>query len=459
MLDLKIINGIVVSEGLSSPLDIGIEGGAIVEVAPPGLLGPAREELDAAGLHVIPGAIDVHFHCRAPSHPERGDFGSETAAAAAGGVTTIFEMPISDPACSTPEVLAQRRALGERDAYVHFALYSGAAVGGPAEAAAMAEAGAIGFKLFTLAPAPGREVEFQGLWANDEGAVYEALEAVAATGLPCVIHAENESLIRLFAARASGDGVPRRPPVVEAAAIASVAAIAQAVGARIHIAHVSSGAALAGVRGARALGADVTAETCPQYLSLDSGTTAEYGGLAKIAPPLREPTDSEALWDGLREGVLTVVSSDHSPFLAHEKTGVDFARAPQGLPTVEILVPVVLDAASRGALPLELAVDLVTSAPARLFGLESKGRIGVGADADITLVALGETFRPGRETLVTRAAGCGIVYGDMELAARVKTTIVEGRIVFADGRIHGTPGGRFIRGRPVSSPEPEPQRV
>jgi len=459
MLDLKIVNGIVVSEGLTAPLDIGIEGGMIVEIEPPGLVGPAREEIDAAGLHVLPGAIDVHFHCRAPSHPERGDFASETAAAAAGGVTTVFEMPISDPACSTPEVLARRRALGEREAFVHFALYSGAALGGTAEAAAMAEAGAIGFKLFTLAPAPGREREFQGICANDDGAMYEALEGVAATGLPCVVHAENEPLIRLFAGRASADGLVRRPPVVEATAIATIAAIAQAVGARIHIAHVSSRAALAAVRGALALGADVTAETCPQYLALDTGTTAEYGALAKIAPPLREPTDSEALWDGLRAGILTVVASDHSPFLAHEKTGVEFARAPQGLPTVEILLPVLLDASARGVLPLELVVDLVTAAPARLFGLESKGRIAVGTDADIALVALGETFRPGRETLITRAADCGIVYGDMELAARVKTTIVDGRIVFAGGRIHGVAGGRFVAGRPRFAPKPEPQRV
>ena len=279
MFDLKIVNGTVVSEGTSTRADVAVEGGKIVKVEQPGLLGAAREVIDAEGLHVLPGAIDVHFHCRAPSHPERGDFSSESAAAAAGGVTTIFEMPISNPACSTPEVLANRRALGERDAYVNFALYSGAAI---SDHAAMAAAGAIGFKLFTLAPAPGREPEFQGLWANDEGGIYAALEGVATTGLPCVIHAENESLIQFFAGRAAGDGVPQRPPVVEAAAIASVAAVAQAVGARIHIAHVSSQSALAAVRGARALGADVTAETCPQYLTLDSSTTARFGGLAKM---------------------------------------------------------------------------------------------------------------------------------------------------------------------------------
>src|SRR6266568_482820 len=128
MLDLKITGGIVVNHDGSSARDIGIEGGTVVAVGATGSLGVAREEIDATGLYVLPGAIDVHFHCRAPSHPERGDFASESAAAAAGGVTTFFEMPISDPACSTPAVLNQRRELGERDSYVNFALYSGAAL-------------------------------------------------------------------------------------------------------------------------------------------------------------------------------------------------------------------------------------------------------------------------------------------------------------------------------------------
>lgn len=450
MLDLKILNGVVVSDGAVTSLDVGVEGGVIVELGPPGSVGLAADEIDATGLHVLPGAIDVHFHCRAPSHPERGDFGSETAAAAAGGVTTVFEMPISDPACSTPEVFWARRKLGERDAYVNFALYSGAALGEPARAAEMAEVGAIGFKLFTTVPAPGRESEFAGLWASTEDGIYDALAAVSATGLPCVIHAENESLVRHFQARPAIDGVPSRPPVVEAVAIASAAAIAKETATRIHIAHVTSRSALDAVRGAITLGASLTAETCPQYLALDSTTIRKYGSMAKIAPPLREDADSAALWQGLRDGVITVVSSDHSPFLAHEKQGVEYALAPQGLPTVELLVPVLLDAAARGVLPLELAVSLVTSAPARLFGLyPAKGRVAQGADADIALVDLDEAYQPNPDTLLTRAAGCGIVYGDMTLCGRVKKTIVGGRMVYDDGRVIGLPAGRFTPGSVV----------
>jgi dihydroorotase (multifunctional complex type) len=454
VLDLRVLNGVVVSDGTSAMLDVGIEGGRIVEVEETGRLGPARQELDATGLHVLPGAIDAHFHCRAPSHPERGTFASETAAAAAGGVTTICEMPVSNPACSTPEVFRQRRALAEREASVNFALYSGGALSA-AGAAEMAAEGAIAFKLFTVTPAPDREVEFRGLWASAEPAILEALTAVGQTGLPCVIHAENEPLIAHYQSLAAGGGIGARPPIVEAVAIAQVAALALEAAARIHIAHVTSRSALAALRGAIAMGADVSAETCPQYLMLDSSAVERYGGVAKIAPPLREPADSEALWDALRDGTLSLVASDHAPFLRHEKSDVPFIDAPQGLPTVELLVPVILDAAAKERLPLELAVALITSAPARLLGLyPEKGCIAPGSDADLVLVSMHDLFRPDPGSLMTKAADCGIVFAGMALQAHVRSTIVNGRVVYADGRLVGPPGGRFTPGPAAAALEP-----
>ncbi len=445
MLDLRILNGTVVTDGHADRLDVGIAGGLIAAVEPQGALGPARAEIDATGRHVLPGAIDVHFHCRAPGHPHRGDFSSETRAAAAGGVTTVFEMPISDPACSTPEVFRARRALAEAQAHVNFALYSGAALT-RAQAAEMAELGAVAFKLFTKAPMPGREREFSGLWATGEGAILDALEAVATTGCVCVVHAENEGLLRHFRVRADG-GPPANPPIVEALAITSVAALGAEAGARIHIAHVSSREALAAVRAARVLHPGLTAETCPQYLLLDAGAVERHGGAAKIAPPLREPADRYALWDALVDGTLALVASDHSPFPVAEKLGVDFAHAPQGLPTVELLVPALLDAAARGLLPLELAVARVTSVPARLFGLSPhKGTISEGADADIAIASLATPYTPAPDTLLSRAADCGIVFEHMTLTGRVGTTIVGGQVVFRDQQIVGEPAGRFVTG-------------
>jgi dihydroorotase (multifunctional complex type) len=455
MLDLRIINATVVTAEGAREADVGIEGSSIAEVAEPGGLGPAREEIDAAGLYVMPGAIDVHFHCRAPSHPERGDFASETAAAAAGGVTTVFEMPISDPACSTPEVFRARRALAEADAHVNVALYSGAALADGAAAREMAELGAIGYKLFTVTPPAGREREFSGLAATSDAAILVALTAVAETGLTCVVHAESDSLIRHFEALSPAGKLPARPPVVEAVALATVAALAKDAGARLHIAHVSSRSALDALRGAQAAGGDVTGETCPQYLLLDEHTVERHGALAKIGPPLRTAADREALWDAVRDGTLALVASDHAPFLAHEKIGVDPVVAPQGLPTVELLVPAMLDAAARGVLTLEAAVALLTTEPARRFGLDGrKGTLAAGADADIAVFSLGDA-RPLRvEDLVSRAAGCAEVFADVPLRARVERTIVGGRVVFADGAIQGS-GGGFLPGPAVRPREAE----
>jgi dihydroorotase (multifunctional complex type) len=443
--DLRVINGTVVTEAGVLLLDVGIQDGKIAELAEPGALGPARDELDASGLHVIPGAVDVHFHCRAPSHPERGDFGSETAAAVSGGVTTVFEMPISLPACSTPEVMAQRQALIEHDAYCNVALYSGAVLGGRAEAEAMAAAGAIGFKLFTISPPPGREAEFEGLWATDEAEMYETLVAIAPTGLRTVVHAENESLLRFFAGR--GNGGSARPPVVEAVAIGIISAIAADVGTPIHIAHVSSERALSVVRGAKDGGTLLSAETCPQYLTLDTSAIESFGGIAKIAPPLRRHSDSVALWSGLADRSIDVLSSDHSPFLVTEKSAVAYERAPMGLPTVELLVPVILDAVANGRLTLERAIELVAAQPARLFGLyPAKGVIAVGSDADIALASLNQTFRPSAESFRSRAAGCAVVYSHLELRGTVIATIVGGEVIYAEGDVLNKPTGRFVSG-------------
>lgn len=445
MLDLRLLGGLVAGESESSPLDVGIADGKIAEIGPCGTVGAAQRELDLTDKVVLPGVVDSHFHCRAPANPERGDFASETAAAVAGGVTTVFEMPITLPACSTPAVLNARRELIEAQAYNNVALYSGAVLGGPGQTEAMAAAGAIGFKMFTISPASGREAEFAGLWTVDEFEMYESLQAIKPTGLRCVIHAENESLIRHFAQ--ATDGLAHRPPVAEAVAISVLTTLAASVATPVHIAHVTSREALAALTGARAAGAPVSAETCPQYLTLDTGTVQHYGAIAKVGPPLRDPQHHEALWTALVDGTLALVASDHSPFRLKDKMGIPFARAAMGLPTVELLVPVVLDAVSRGVLSLERAVSLLCGNPARLFGIHpAKGTIAVGSDADFTVVDLNQTFRPSPATMRSRAADLAAAYAGLQLAASVVTTIVGGQVVYAERRICAEPMGRFLPG-------------
>ena len=454
MFDLRIVGGTVVSDGHSRPADVGVDGGVIAEVSPRGGLGAARREINAAGLLVIPGAVDAHFHCRAPSHPERATFASESRAAASSGITTFFEMPISDPPCSTPEAFAARRVLGEAESLIDFALYSGGGFSDPARVEAMAECGAIGFKLFTHEPPPERVDEFEGLYASGPDEIYESMRAIAAVGLRCAVHAESQQFIEYFRKSPDRLGNPSRPPMVEAAAAGLVATIAREVDLPIHIVHVSSRLASEEVRAAQALGGDVSAESCPHYLLFDESYIPRFGNFVKVAPPLRSVEDVSYLWEALSDGVLTVVASDHAPFTPEEKEAADFATSGQGIPSLEMLVPTMLDAGLAGRFPLERAVEVITANPAKLFGIyPRKGTVSPGSDADLVLVDPRTRVVADSGRFLSRSGGSAKVYDGMELNGRVATTLLRGRAIFDEGKVIGETGGRLV------TPDEAPRHV
>jgi len=456
MLDLAIKGGTVVTEDAVFPADIGVEGDRIALVARPGALPAARSELNAEGLLVLPGAIDIHFHVRAPGHPERGTFITETQSAAAGGVTTILEMPISVPCCARREVFERRRELGEAQSYVNFGLYGAPGLLDRDEILGMAEAGACGFKIFTHAVQRGREEEFLGLCLPDENDVYQALELIKETGLVTSFHAENERLIQLFEGRVRATErrdpaafYESRPPVVEAMSVAQLVVLCEAVGARVHIAHVSGGWPLQMLQAGQARGLPLTGETCPHYLLLTTEDLDRHGPFALIKPPVRTPADQEALWAGLLDGSLLAITTDHSPFtLAEKERGLDNIWAGAiGAPGVELLVPFVLSEALRGRYSLPQAVRFICSQPARLFGLyPRKGVIRPGADADLLL------YQPGGEGVVdtsrwhTKAREIGRAFDGIPVRGHVAATLVNGALVFREGQIVGeSGGGRFVR--------------
>ena len=454
MLDLRIVGATVVSDGRSHPADVGVEGELITEVSPPGGLGPARREIDASGLLVIPGAVDAHFHCRAPSHPERATFASESRAAASSGITTLFEMPISNPPCSTPEAFAYRRELAEAESLVDFALYSGAGITDPARAEAMAESGAIGFKLFTHNPPPERVNEFEGLCASAPGHIYDCLRTVSATGLRCAVHSESQQMMDRFRGDLDRFGNPSRPPMVEAAAVALVATIARDLGMPAHIVHITSRLATEEVEAAQSLGVDLSGESCPHYLLFDESYISRFGNFVKVGPPLRPVEDVAYLWKALSQEVLTVVASDHAPFTPKEKAAADFASSGQGIPSLEMLVPTMVSAGLTGRFPLARAVEVITANPAKLFGIyPRKGTISPGSDADIVLVDPDGGLTVDSARFLSRSGGSGKAYNGMELAGRVLTTLSRGRTVFTDGKVVGDSGGRLV------SPDSPPLHV
>ncbi len=395
MLDQAIVNGLVVTADGQSRLDVGISGDKVALLAAPGSLPEATKTIDAAGLYVLPGVIDSHYHCRAPANPEREDFGSGTRAAAAGGVTTVLEMPISKPPTRDGATLAARRAHAERDAYVDVGFYTSSATLDPANIQSAIDEGALAFKAFLQEIPPGREEEFDGLCIRHHDEIMRALELALPTGFPSVFHAEDyetytylEEKLRAAGRKDIAAHWEWRPDYVEAISISTLMLLAEATGTHVHLPHISSGLAVSLIRDAKRRGAPVTAETCPQYLSLNRATLEEHGPFAKCNPPLKTEADNAALWEGLRDGTIDTVATDHSPFTVPEKEvgWDDIWLAPPGFPGVEILTPFMLTAAADGKLPLERAVELITKAPADIFNLSPrKGTLTPGADADVTL--------------------------------------------------------------------------
>lgn len=457
--DTLITNGRAITESGIFPLDIGISGGRIAALLARGTGAEAQEQIDADGCYVLPGAIDIHWHCRAPAYPERGDFATETRAAAAGGVTTVFEMPISKPCCATGAIFRARKALGEANVYVNFGLYAAPGLLDRDAIEDMVAEGAIGFKIFTTTAPAARYDEFEGLCLPDVADFYQALRLVAETGLVCSIHAETEALIQWHTDQlkaANRNDVEShgesRPPHVEASAIATILALNESIGANVHIAHVSSRHALEVIRRFKAGGQPFTAETCPHYLFFTEADLARVGPYAKVNPPLRQPDDQAALWEGLADGTLMAVTTDHSPFTVEEKerARTDIWRTPPGAPGVEELVLGMMDAALNGRISLERAVRLISTNGAKRFGLyPRKGVIAAGADADLVLYDPRASTTIGPDMLFSQARECDRLYAGMTFRGQVRRTIVNGRTVFKDGAIVGQPGwGAFVRPNP-----------
>jgi allantoinase len=456
------LNGHAVTETGIQPLDIGLRNGRIAALLARGAAADAPERIDATGKLILPGAVDIHWHCRAPAYPERGDFATETRAAAAGGVTTVFEMPISKPCCATGDIFRARKALADSNVYVNYGLYAAPGLLKRDEIDDMVSEGAIGFKIFMTSAPAARYDEFEGLCLPEAPELRQALALVADAGLVCAVHAENEQLIQwhthqLIAARRNDIAAHNesRPPHVEALGIATLLTLNEDIGAHLHIAHVSCRAALDMVRRFQCVGRSITAETCPHYLFFTEADLERVGPYAKVNPPLRAPDDQIALWEGIADGSLIAITTDHSPFTVEEKerARTDIWRTPPGAPGVEELVLGVMDAALSGRMTVERAVRLISTNGAKRFGIyPQKGVIAAGSDADLVIYdpQATTTIRP--EMLFSKAKDSDRLYLDKTFQGRVERTIVNGRTVFREGQVTGEPGwGKFVR--------PDPARI
>lgn len=450
MLDLILKNAkVYLEDRFVEGVSVGVQAGRITAIAAPECMPEGARTLDLTGEYLIPGTIDTHMHVRDPGHTERGTFYTETMAAAAGGVTTILEQPISVPPQHNVEILERRIARAEAQCVVDFAFY-GAAGGEYLEDIAQlaADGRIVAYKTFLHAPPEGREQEFQGLTMADDAQLYAGMRELAKTGLFCAFHAENNDMIsaNIKRLRAEGRVSPEyhcvsRPTVAEVTSVERILNFVRETGARVEIAHVSCPEVMELLRQAKKDGLPVYVETCPHYLFLTEEDMVKFGPYAKCNPPVRSRAQAEKLWDYVNDGTVDYMGSDHSPFLVEEKTrGLkDIFAAAAGFPGADLRLPLMLDAVAEGRTTLEKVVELLSVNPARCFGLyPTKGTIQVGADADFTL------FRMDRHTVVDKARNyshardIAIPYDGRELKCAVTGTIVRGRAVMRDGVVDET---------------------
>jgi dihydroorotase len=429
--DLVIDGGTIVTPDAEYRASIAIKDGLIHAIGVAEAMPKAKETLDATGLHILPGAIDVHVHFRDPGYPQKEDFASGTAAAAFGGVTTVFDMPNTLPTIATPEALAAKHKIAAEKAYVDYGLYAVLGEDSIEHVHALIETGIIGFKLY-MGNTFGR------IPSPTTGAMLEAFEVVAPTGKRISLHAETNSIMerRESRLRAAGRTEPiahlaARPAVVAVEAVARAAILAEWTGARIHVLHISSAAELRPLAEAKARGVEITGETCPHYLLLSETDYDKFGGIVRVNPPVREASNRQPLWDALMDGTVDMIATDHAPHTRVEKTRNDIWTVDCGFPGVETQMPLMLTEINRGRATIQDYVRWSAESPAKIWGLyPRKGAITVGSDADIAIVDLNRTWTIDDASIQSRSK-VSPWHGRQATALPIHT-IVRGRFVMRD---------------------------
>jgi len=437
--DLVVAGGrLVTPDGIREGA-VAVENGIVVAVGHDGAMPPTKRRIEVDGLLVMPGAIDVHVHFREPGFSHKETWRTATQAAALGGVTTVFDMPNTDPPTATAAAVRDKIAIASAQSLVDFGVY-GYLGENISDLAPMAEAGAVAFKLYMgsenpLVPCPS------------DGAILDAFEVTRSLGLRCTVHAENTSILEWRGRKLREVGrtdalahLEQHADIATVEAVQRTALFAEWTGCRVHIAHESCRCSVPIIAAAKGRGIDVTAETCPHYLLLSTKDGTRIGANAlRVKPPVREPGHGEVLFAALLAGVIDMVSTDHAPHLASEKHRESIWDCAPGFPGVETSMRLMLTQAEAGRMTYPDYVRMACEAPARAFGLyPRKGALLPGSDADIVVVDPGHRERITGERL--HSIGRATPFEGTETIGAPVMTFVRGALVAERGRIVGEAG-------------------
>lgn len=429
---ILIHGGLVIdpSQGLEAVRDVLIDGDKISAITPPsGSNGPrdaGARVIDARDHWVLPGLIDMHVHLREPGREADETIATGTRAAAQGGVTTVLAMPNTEPVIDSAAMVGFLRERARADGAVNV-LIAGAVTRGQqgadlAEMSKLAEAGAVA-------------VTDDGRPIMDEHLLRRALEAAGRLGLPVLDHCED---IRLSAGGVMNAGSPCAarglrgiPPEAETSMAERDIALAERAGGRLHLCHVSCAKTVEAVRRAKRRGVRVSAETAPHYFTLTEDDVADDDADFKMNPPLRSRVDRAAVLEGLADGSLDAVATDHAPH-SPDKKALGLAGAPFGVIGLETLLPLTLALVERDILTRAALVERLCAAPARILGLKTKGSLRPGMDADLTVVDPAATFVVGRGSA---SKSRNSPFKDRRLKGRAAAVVVGGRVVLEGGRL------------------------
>ena len=447
--DLVLKGGTVVTEGGPVQADVAVEGGIIVGLTAAGAGPQARRTVDVTGMYVLPGVIDTHSHHREPGYTHKEDIITGTSASAAGGVTVSSAMPNVYPPPTTPEILRDMFALYEKKSLIDYNI--NAASSNLEAIPEIAKMGIMSFKIFMVVDTGRDYPHMPGIGIHDHGKLLKMCQAVQKTGLPIMIHPHDQALMNVIEQefwdrgehdfRAYAKAYSAMDGVIWDTAVGVLLRIQQASGVHMHLLHLQTKQCVEMIKAARAQGRPVTSEVNPWTLWLgnDWANVERLGSYALSY--YVEPHNSEAVWQGLLDGTLDMIATDHAPHTREEKEPgwTNGWKAHTGTPSAQEYVSMLMTDVNDGKLTIKKAVELLSENPAKVFKLyPKKGAIRIGADADFAVIDMNAELTLNNERVISK---CGWTpYAGKKVKGLPVHTIVRGNFVFEDGKLVGEPG-------------------